>query len=222
MTDKVPTREELVVGAKVTWSADAGARLRVSQGIESRIARSTFLGRVLKIGAAGAVVAAVTGSVWLGLHSVQPPSISMRKAAREGARVIAPLSRPATTSDVHGQNVVQSSPQPLTAHARRPAHAAQVVPAEATTAPSVADELSLIREADQALRSNSFELAHELLSRHEREFPHGVLSEEREGLRVIERCSTLQSPLSATLAFDFVARHPRTLLRERIERICGI
>lgn len=206
--------------AKETWSADADARARVARGIESRIAKGVWRARIFKLGAVGAMVAAATGALWLTIPN-QPPAISMHKAARAAAQVI---SAPTLASDPPSERVGDFAPHlPVIApgHARRATRTEDVLPTTEESPPGVSDELSLIREADQALRSNSIEHAHELLLRHEREFPNGVLAEEREGLRIIERCTTLQSPLSATLAFDFIARHPRSPLRERIERLCG-
>jgi hypothetical protein len=71
---------------------------------------------------------------------------------------------------------------------------------------------------DAALRAGDGARALRLADDHERRFPDGLLVEEREGARVVARCS---SAPSAAAADEFLRAHPRSPMRVRILSVCG-
>lgn len=81
-------------------------------------------------------------------------------------------------------------------------------------------EMRWVRAADAALRGRDVALAVRLLNQHAHEFPNGVLSEEREGLRVVAGCQGGVSPVVQRAASRFLRRAPRSLLAGRVRAAC--
>ena len=137
---------------------------------------------------------------------------------------IEPLPTVATTT------TATTSPFAPRAVAPRPAQ--PVAAAEAARAPSPAtarapssanegEEAALVGAIDAALRSGDSAGALRLAADHQRRFPQGVLSEEREGARVVARCMASRSPSASDAASAFLASHPRSPMRARIAATCG-
>src|SRR5450755_79824 len=82
-------------------------------------------------------------------------------------------------------------------------------------------EMRWVRAADAALRGGDVGLALSLLNQHAHEFPNGVLSEEREGLRVVAACQSGASPVVQRAASRFLQRAPRSLLAGRVRAACA-
>ena len=72
-----------------------------------------------------------------------------------------------------------------------------------------------------ALRSGDSGGALRLAAEHQRRFPQGVLVEEREGARVVARCSSGRGPSASDAATALLATHPRSPMRARINAACG-
>lgn len=84
---------------------------------------------------------------------------------------------------------------------------------------SKVDEATLVAAIDAALRAGDTTRALELASAHERRFPHGLLSQEREGARIVARC---MSGSGASAGADrFLSRYPTSPMRDRILAACG-
>jgi hypothetical protein len=81
-------------------------------------------------------------------------------------------------------------------------------------------EMRWVRAADAALRGGDVGLALSLLNQHAHEFPNGVLTEEREGLRVVAGCQGGASPVVERAATRFLQRAPRSLLAGRVRAAC--
>lgn len=80
------------------------------------------------------------------------------------------------------------------------------------------EEAALALQIDAALRANDTARAARLADEHQRRFPNGLLTEEREGARVLIRCS---STPSAAIASEFLQAHPRSPMRARILAACA-
>ena len=95
-------------------------------------------------------------------------------------------------------------------------------PAPAPVVPSEIkdEEARLIGALDGALRSGDPTRASRLAEEHSRRFPNGVLAEEREGGQVLAHCMSGNAAFSGAAAF--LAAHPRTPLRARIEAGCSL
>ena len=81
-------------------------------------------------------------------------------------------------------------------------------------------EMRWVRSADAALRAGNVALAVSLLNQHAREFPHGALLEEREGLLVVAACQKGESAAVQRAASAFLTRAPRSLMVGRVRAAC--
>ncbi len=136
---------------------------------------------------------------------------------REAVPVPVPVAVP-----VAARAHVPESPAPLRTSAS--AHrAAGPVAAAPPSAPAASDgeEAALVGAIDAALRSGDSGGALRLAAEHQRRFPQGVLVEEREGARVVARCSSGRGPSASDAATAFLATHPRSPMRARINAACG-
>ncbi len=124
--------------------------------------------------------------------------------------VTAPVSPPAPRA-------VAAAPRPVPPVATSPAAAAAAAPSPANEG----EEAALVGAIDVALRSGDSAGALRLAADHQRRFPQGVLSEEREGARVVARCMSARSPAASEAASAFLASHPRSPMRARIAATCG-
>jgi hypothetical protein len=84
---------------------------------------------------------------------------------------------------------------------------------------TLAGETSLLRDADQALRSGNAARALSLLEEHAARYPRGVLAPERNAERVIARCKLGQ--IDAKSAESYLALHPNSPFAARIQDACG-
>jgi indole-3-glycerol phosphate synthase len=85
--------------------------------------------------------------------------------------------------------------------------------------PAGADELTLIRQMQQALRSGKPQRALGFVAEHERRFPSGSLIEEREAARATARCELAPREKASILA-TFAARFGTSPYLERVKAAC--
>lgn len=88
--------------------------------------------------------------------------------------------------------------------------------AAASPAPTLEAELALLEVA----RSAAPPAALAALERHRVEFEHGMLADEREVLRVETLCALGRASEAEAIASAFLAAHPSSPLRSRIEAVC--
>ncbi|HTA21471.1 MAG TPA: hypothetical protein VK989_19400 [Polyangia bacterium] len=119
-----------------------------------------------------------------------------------------------------------SSPPPAVV-ATTPVAAPVIVPV--TPAPAVVPapdpllaELSLLREAQQALRDGQARRALELAERHASLYPHSQLALERGALRVFAFCALGRKVDARALANELLAAAPRSPLRTSLEESCAM
>jgi hypothetical protein len=118
---------------------------------------------------------------------------------------------------VHGHH---APPAPLVAPA-----AAPVAPIVQPIAPAAPDpllaELTLLRQAQQALRDGSARRALELAERHAALYPRSQLALERGALRVFAFCALGRKADARALATELLAAAPRSPLRTSLEESCA-
>lgn len=113
----------------------------------------------------------------------------------------------------------ETSPRaPLVRTAPKAASRAQPTDDTSEEARAREEEAALALQIDAALRANDTARAARLADEHQRRFPNGLLTEEREGARVLIRCS---STPNAAIASEFLQAHPRSPMRARILAACA-
>jgi hypothetical protein len=140
-----------------------------------------------------------------------------------------PLSSPMTVS----------SGQPATAHpeATTPAPGAATPAAKPSAAPAVkaqprtrrpeptpasdTAEFEVIRSAHSAYVSHDFATALRLVGEHAQRFPHGLLAEEREALRIRCLLGSGRRPEAERAASAFARRFPRSVLLPHLRTALG-
>lgn len=146
----------------------------------------------------------------------EPPHGTEQVPPHEPADVPAALN---TTNDTRGRH--RSAIRPA-GHARAAdeavAGAAPTVPAD--PAGDLLAETLLMRQVHIALRAEQPDRALTLLRRHEREFPAGVLAEEREANTVLALCAGRQPEASRRLGERFLRDHPASVHAARVARTC--
>jgi hypothetical protein len=89
-------------------------------------------------------------------------------------------------------------------------------------APSdVEAEVSLLGEAQRALRAHDEQRALALLEDHARRFPSGALGEEREATRVAALCALGRAAEAGAAADRFLVAFPGSPLTARVLHACG-
>jgi hypothetical protein len=125
-----------------------------------------------------------------------------------------------STATQPGDN--ESTPPPTAAKpgSQRPTSAVHNRQTEKSSSNLLAQELSLISAASQALDSGDARAALRTLETHRRRFATGFLTEEREGLWAVALCQAGRVAEAASARADFERRAPRSPLRRRIETQC--
>jgi hypothetical protein len=108
--------------------------------------------------------------------------------------------------------VVAPAPAPL---------APIITPLAAPAADPLLAELTLLRQAQQALRDGSPRRALELAERHAALYPRSQLALERGALRVFAYCALGRKSEARALATDLLAAAPRSPLRTSLEESCA-
>jgi hypothetical protein len=130
--------------------------------------------------------------------SPQAPAVEEPEPAQESVEVEAPAQRPPVVP-------------------RRPRAKPEAETPRGTA--SIAAELELLRKAQTALGHGDPQQALRHLQVHARDFPTGSLEPERLGLRAIALCA-LDRPEGPRLARTFLAAHPQSTLRHRVQTTC--
>ncbi len=108
-------------------------------------------------------------------------------------------------------------PQKTTATPRK-AHAAA---APKRPANSLSDESALLLEAQRKLSSGDPQQALSALDQHERRYPAGALSQERDAARVLALCAAGKVDQAHPLAAQFLTQHPNSPLARRVRSACA-
>jgi hypothetical protein len=158
-------------------------------------------------------------------RSVVNPAALPRMVAPEttrsalGLEVSTPLAASASAPvqlaphDMHPERTQPPAARPSTAG--RPPGSAAVAPAM----PSTRAELGCIERMQEALRAGDLGRALALSAEHQRTWPRGAFTQEREGVRAIAQCQSGTLGARAQ-ARAFLARYPSSLLAGRVRAAC--
>jgi len=176
--------------------------------------------------AAAALAVGIVGTVFAlgGLGSRPGPSPAAPSATVGSPAAAAPVASPSSvvSPPVVAEAVPAAAPvteSPAGSHVKR---AASGAPRQEAGQESYRLELELMRSAHTAYAAHDFTNALLLVGEHSRRFPAGLLTEEREALRV--RCLVGAGRLSEARrsAAAFATRFPRSVLLKRIQAEAGI
>ncbi|AKU95562.1 hypothetical protein AKJ09_02226 [Labilithrix luteola] len=164
--------------------------------------------------------------------ALPPPSVALQAEPSEDLAAPLPTSIASTApvpahEPALGASVSVSSLPSVAVSAKRaepPRVASNQTPKAVAAAPSDSDalerETNLWRQANRARNDGQWAEALRLLDQHAREFPHGVLAVERTVERIVVLCHMGRRE-EARESSAFLATHPDSSLRRRVESNCG-
>lgn len=197
---------------------DLAARARVRASLKQAVGAGATRAGLFKSGAW--VAGAKVGAALLALGSIA----ALAAVRRTEAPPAAPTAAAGTHAAAEPPTPAPALPsQPSAELGHDPGEAARVVRVRAAPREAQADtldvELKLMQRVREALAAGDPRAAGLLLQQHRARFARPLLSEEREGFGAIVACMEQRRDAQAA-ARAFVARHPRSLLRERVLRAC--
>jgi len=187
--------------------------------------------------------AAASGGVWASLGPLKTAllfvtaiggggaAVGLFVRASDAPRAVAPARSTRTPTIANREVQAPRSPSPD----RPPIAPASAVPAERSstrpvTTPSarvnaaqpnrLADEIRLLKRADQALRQGRPELARSLLDDLSTRYPQGQLLEERAATETLLACQHSRNADALATAREFLAAHPGSVYAPRIRAAC--
>jgi len=201
------------LGAEATRAPEEAP---VAERLEaSGVRRVAFPAARAPLGTKWLLVAAIGGTTALGIHAWQrsglrepPPEAAPQSAPAPAAAAPAPDARAAAPEAVPETTPV--APSERTLPAATPSKSEAASPSRREIAQLLQIKAWLERDPARARR---------LIRAAQREFPSGVLVEEREGLDVIALYAIGPAARARVQAERFIARYPRSPLRARIERL---
>jgi hypothetical protein len=189
----------VIEGARLARTPDDADKRRVRQAL------ALGLGAVVAGASSGTAVASATkAGALVGMRAILA-AVAVLSAGtgtylwvrgHERAPVVAPAAAPATTRSPVVEPIV-TPPDPLLA------------------------ELTLLREAQQALHGGAPRRALELAERHAALYPHSQLKLERGALRVFALCALGRKAEARSLATELLTAAPRSPLRTSLEESCA-
>jgi hypothetical protein len=228
--DRARNRRRL--GASVAGAAAAGslvAKSAAATGTASVLAGHTF-GGLAKLFFASMACTLVGASAVVGVTRAvsKPPAevtkvtlVSAKVTGREPAPPLSPTPElPAVPAPpTPGEPGAGGHPRTVDLPAR--ASGANV----AAAAPSSANldaELASLRLARDAAAAGDHQRAEELLDGLDRQYPRGLLLEERSALRAVARCQSGDAPRARALAREFLLRYPTSVYAAKVRRACHL
>jgi hypothetical protein len=198
---------------RVRRRALSRARAATSAGAAAPGLSSGFRGRTSLRWAVAAVVAAM-GTV-AAVAAISPRHDAKRDVVEPAPPLAAQIrvSRPLVTSVPSGDSSDHGDLGPKVQARPRPSPVASARSARE----HYALELKVLEPARAALASRDFSTALSAIAEHERRFPEGELTEEREALRVQSLSGLHRSDEASRAAAAFRRRFPGSVLLERIE-----
>ena len=147
------------------------------------------------------------------------PAGEPRRRRTDKAAVPQPTPEPEPIPEPEPELTSEAEPEPALKPTtkRRPKSTAPVEPA---TPETLAAETSLLRRARAALAAKNAGSCLALLSQHAKQFPTGVLAEERDALRVVALCSDGRLQDGKRAAAKFRKAHPGSPLTGRVGSAC--
>jgi hypothetical protein len=198
--------------AELRQRALARARAAVSVSVLAPRVRPRFGGLGLKLAAAFVVAAAVVSAATIRIRAGHKPepTVLAPKAAEHGTLSLAPPQALPTAQPVAadaGPVLDDNAP-----------HSAPVVSAHPARE-RYAQELKVLQPARAAVARGDFSSALSSIAEHQRRFPDGQLSEEREALRVQALSGLGRTDEATRAAIAFRKRFPGSVLISRMQAL---
>jgi hypothetical protein len=219
--DLSPETEEVLRRARVGERMPAGHKRRLKGAVLARIAfasTATLAAGQATVSAMGLAAKTVVGIAlvgslgtgsYLALRSSPDHSPAhAERVARARPAVVAEVAPPAPV-------VVKVQTPTTISRGKRPVEHRVAVEEPST----LAQETTLLRDADRALRAGDTPTAIALLDQHAARFPKGALAPERAAERLIVFCQVGAGDPGAVT--QFLAAHPGSPLAARVRRACG-
>jgi hypothetical protein len=176
------------------------------------------------VGALGLALVGVAWSLRPAFTAAPPaptPSVAQKSEdpppVRDEAPAPTPRATPAAASATCATGpCMRAAPQPAPAAPPRVHKPASRAEAAAPSAGSAVNELQLIDEARQSLRSSPAR-ALALADEHAQRFPRGSMAEEREVIRISALMNLGQTSRARALAQDFLRTNPGSAYARRVE-----
>lgn len=157
-----------------------------------------------------------------GGRAVEGKAIETVTATKRGkGSAKAPAPRTEAVVAVEEAVVQPEAEAPAVTPAEAKSPKARVKPKAATQVDDVEAELALVRQANTAKKAGKLDEALSLLSEHAKDFPGGVLAQEREVLRAEVLCARGDKTQARTLVERFASRHPTSALLGRMNGVCA-
>jgi hypothetical protein len=198
-----------ITAAKASSAAASAGPLIAS----SLAGTALFSGIAAKIGAV-VVIGALASGAYVAFRT--PPH----------AAVVAPAVKPAAVAPVATPVVEAAAPaiDPVATQATDlPPEDVKSSPARVRSRNAdLEGEMKLLRQADGALRRGDSAAALAALNKHATQYPSGVLSQEREGVRAIALCSSGNVGQGQSAAQRFLSQAAKSPLASRIRSACSL
>ena len=196
-----------ITAAKASSAAASAAPL-----VASSLASTTFFsGVAAKIGAV-VILGAVASGAYVAFSAPQRPSATVSAAKPAALAPAVAALAPAAVEPA------ATDPNDLPVEDVKPAPAARL----RNRAVDLEGEMKLLRQADGALRRGDSASALSALNKHAPQYPTGVLSQEREGVRAIALCSAGSLSAGQSAAQRFLAHASKSPLASRIRSACSL
>ncbi|HKY35550.1 MAG TPA: hypothetical protein VJN18_06420 [Polyangiaceae bacterium] len=228
--------ERLFAVARAGTIPDAGARDRIRAALALRLASGTPLarrpwGQLAWLGLGAALLGACGIALWLSggpqANNVSAPSTTdvllPVKRAVTSKHSVPPAVTPAPTAAPELDAAPRAAPvgaPPAAPGVPASAHRASNSTPSSTPDADSAEELTLVRAMQQALRSDNASQALSLAAEHARRFPRGALVEEREGVRAVAQCQLAAPATHAAIFEAFTRRFPSSPYVARVKAAC--
>lgn len=129
-------------------------------------------------------------------------------------------------------SAVTQAPEPPTEQLKAPAVAVssiappaplptRLIPPSKPSSSSITDELSVLKEANQAIAEGRVDEALRVLNAGTQQYPSGALLPEREFARILALCHSGQTELAQKAAGAFVVKYPQSPLVSRARTVCN-
>lgn len=207
------------VRAKLAARIGAGAVAGAGAAKVAGVTKGTILKVVLSI----AIVAALGAAFVLRRHAPAPEAPAIEAPVVQAPAPVAPVTSAASPA----ASAAESSAEPVapTVESAAPSPSAAPPPVARSARPAASTdleaEMSLLAGAQAAIQAGDYATAIARLDEHQRQFPRGVLSEERLAARVVALCGAGRVAEARSLGASFLAHHPSSPLAPRVRSSCA-
>ena len=241
MSDMSRETRDLIARGRAGTSMPVRRRNAVKGAVLAKVAAGTLVTTSATAAAwtsTTKVIGAAVVALAIGGGTVGVVKYENAKAERTKTAALATATQTRNPADLPIQNAPPAEPTPAqiavapqtTAGIETPAVVAAPVPtpigrptSTSTSTPksTLDQEVSLLREAHDALSAGDPNRALALLDEHAHRFPQSALEPERSAERVFAYCAENASDAARGAASSFLAAHPAGPLADRVRASCG-